>query len=258
MGTGGNDALAKSGFSKEEIAAALDYCDNDRAKTLQYLKKQQCGKGGVKWQDALRTALPTMQAPAKVKEYLEWMLEFDNVPLKPKPFKNFCKNSMALQRDEATVEGMWTAFEPLLKKKPAQQQQQQQQQQQLRSSPRLAAAATEQVKEEAMDEEEDEEEVTKKKKEKKAKKEKKEKKGKRTAEDDAEEAPAKKKKKRASEDDEDDNSDKDEEESLVWDKATKKEFKALKAKKKADEGLTETEKARFARLKEAKAAAAAE
>jgi hypothetical protein len=93
MGTGGTDALAKSGFLKDEIAAALDYCDNDRAKTLQYLKKQQCGKGGVKWQDALKTALPTMTAPAKVKEYLEWMLEFDNVPLKPKPFKNFVKNS---------------------------------------------------------------------------------------------------------------------------------------------------------------------
>merc|ERR1711871_1635675 len=118
MGTGGNDALATSGFSKEEIAAALDFCDNDRAKSLQYLKKMQSGKGGVRWQDALQAALPTMTASAKVKEYLEWMLEFDNVPLKPKPFKNFAKNSMALQRDQTTVDGMWNAFEPLLKKKP--------------------------------------------------------------------------------------------------------------------------------------------
>jgi len=236
MGTGGTDALAKSGFSKDEIAAALDYCDNDRAKTLQYLKKQQCGKGGVKWQDALKTALPTMKetgtCTAKVKEYLQWMIEFDNVPLKPKPFKNFVKNSMALQRDNATVEAMWEHFEPLLKKKPAQTAPKASSP---RASPRLAAAA----KSPALS----------------AKSE-----GKKRAAEEDEEAGSKKKKKAKKEDSSSSSSDSDssseeEEEEIKYDKAAKKEFKALKAKKKEDEGLSKKEAARFDLLKKAKAKA---
>jgi hypothetical protein len=45
------------------------------------------------------------------------------------------------------------------------------------------------------------------------------------------------------------------EEALVFDKAAKKELKALKAKKKGDEGLTKTEQSRFDALTEAKAEA---
>ena len=119
MGIGGaNDPMRLAGFSGEEIAAALEFCDNDRQKSLAWLKKKQNGKGGVRWQEALKTALPAMQAAPRVKECLTWILEYDNVPLKPKQFKNFVKNSLALQRDQATVDAMWEAFAPLVKKPP--------------------------------------------------------------------------------------------------------------------------------------------
>ena len=45
---------------------------------------------------------------------------------------------------------------------------------------------------------------------------------------------------------------------VTWDKAAKKEFKALKAKKGEDGGLSKKEKTRFAALKKAKAAQASE
>jgi hypothetical protein len=184
-----------------------------------------------------------MTAPAKVKEYLEWMIEFDNVPLKPKPFKNFVKNSMALQRDQETVDGLWTHFEPLLKKRPAATAP--------RTSPRLtAAAAASPVVSAAADEEAEEEAPKKKDKKKKDKKEKK-----RKAEESEEEAEEAKKKPKKESDAE---SEAEEDEAVTWGKAAKTEFKALKAKKKGEEGLSKSEKSRFDALKTAKKAAAAD
>ena len=54
----------------------------------------------------------------QLKQTFQRMLSYDNVPIKPKTFKNFCKNSFNLQRNEALVEQMWVEFEPLVRKAP--------------------------------------------------------------------------------------------------------------------------------------------
>ena len=36
-----SDELTNSGFTETEIYEALDYCDNDRIKTLKYLRKKK-------------------------------------------------------------------------------------------------------------------------------------------------------------------------------------------------------------------------
>ena len=66
---------------------------------------------------ALTEKMKTMP-DGQLKQTFQKMLSYDNVPIKPKTFKNFCKNSFNLQRNEALVEQMWVEFEPLVRKPP--------------------------------------------------------------------------------------------------------------------------------------------
>ena len=111
------DPLKNCGFTPDQISAALEYCDNDRDRSLGWLKKQQKGGGKIQWNAALQELLPTMPAGA-LKQNMTKMMQYENVPIKPKQFKNFAKNSFALQRNQQMVDEMWVAFEPLVRKKP--------------------------------------------------------------------------------------------------------------------------------------------
>eukprot|EP00658_Telonema_sp_P-2_P031900 TRINITY_DN23767_c0_g1_i2.p1 TRINITY_DN23767_c0_g1~~TRINITY_DN23767_c0_g1_i2.p1 ORF type:complete len:232 (+),score=59.72 TRINITY_DN23767_c0_g1_i2:258-953(+) len=107
-----SDPLTKSGFSAQEIYDALDYCDNDRIKALKYLQKNKKGSGKADWRGTLYQKLEAgevaggdlVDALWKLWEHGEYQ---DNVPLKPKPFKNFVANSFNLKRNMALVEQMW-------------------------------------------------------------------------------------------------------------------------------------------------------
>ena len=147
--------MKEAGFTRQQIADALEFCDNDRERVrhplrgpppvtytpcslwtahiggvvlniapilqaFSWLKKQQKGGGKLQWNDALRAKLQDMPS-GQLKNVFTKMLEYNNVPIKPKTFKNFAKNSFALQRNEALVEEMWKEFEPLVRKKPAAQ-----------------------------------------------------------------------------------------------------------------------------------------
>eukprot|EP01050_Picozoa_sp_SAG11_P034327 SAG11_NODE_12078_length_723_cov_0.633013_1_plen_113_part_10 len=109
------DPLKNCGFTATQVAEALEYCDNDRDRALGYLKKQQKSGGKLQWNDALRMRLETVP-DGDLKWYMTKMLEYDNVPIKPKQFKNFARNSFALTRNEVMVEQIWAVFEPLVRK----------------------------------------------------------------------------------------------------------------------------------------------
>eukprot|EP01043_Picozoa_sp_COSAG02_P011898 COSAG02_NODE_446_length_22141_cov_17.963842_10_plen_216_part_00 len=71
----------------------------------------------VRLRRALAEKMKTMPE-GQLKQTFQKMLSYDNVPIKPKTFKNFCKNSFNLQRNEALVDQMWVEFEPLVRKVP--------------------------------------------------------------------------------------------------------------------------------------------
>ena len=109
------DPLLRAGFTPQQVRDALEFCDNDRERALGWLKKQAKGGGKLQWNAALQAKLATMDA-GPLKSALTKMLDYDNVPIKPKTFKNFCRNSFTLHRNEKLVEEMWVAFEPLVRK----------------------------------------------------------------------------------------------------------------------------------------------
>ena len=109
------DPLLRAGFTPQQVRDALEFCDNDRERALGWLKKQAKGGGKLQWNAALQAKLATMEA-GPLKSALTKMLDYDNVPIKPKTFKNFCRNSFTLHRNEKLVEEMWVAFEPLVRK----------------------------------------------------------------------------------------------------------------------------------------------
>lgn len=56
-------------------------------------------------------------APASLKHHFTQLLSFSNVPRKPKPFKNFAKNSLKLWNDKVLDE-MWEIIEKVTRKPP--------------------------------------------------------------------------------------------------------------------------------------------
>lgn len=90
------DPLKNCGFTPQQITDALEYCDNDRDRALGYLKKQKKGGGKLSWTEKLTPVVEAMPAGHQCKVHFENMLWYDNVPIKQKQFKNFCKNSFAL------------------------------------------------------------------------------------------------------------------------------------------------------------------
>jgi len=56
-------------------------------------------------------------APANLKPYFTKLTEFTNVPRKPKPFKNFAKNSLKLWNDNI-LDQIWEVIEKVTKKAP--------------------------------------------------------------------------------------------------------------------------------------------
>lgn len=49
-----SDPLKNCGFTPQQIAAALEFCDNDRDRALSHLKKQQKGGGKLRWNEVRR------------------------------------------------------------------------------------------------------------------------------------------------------------------------------------------------------------
>merc|ERR1719161_3360037 len=56
-------------------------------------------------------------APANLRTYFGKLTEFTNVPRKPKPFKNFAKNSLKLWNDQV-LDQIWEIIEQVTKKAP--------------------------------------------------------------------------------------------------------------------------------------------
>jgi hypothetical protein len=102
------------GFTDEEIAKAVDYCDNDKVKTMKHLAKLKEKGAGYNWKPEVEKILPGMDA--QMKGLCQKLLAYDNVPIKQKTFVNFAKNSLALMRQPQLADKMWELIGPLLKK----------------------------------------------------------------------------------------------------------------------------------------------
>jgi hypothetical protein len=109
--------IKMEGFTDEDIAKAVDYCDNDKVKTLKYLAKLKEKGGGYNWKPEVEKLLPGMDA--QMRGLCQKLLTYDNVPIKQKTFVNFAKNSLALMRQPQLAEKMWDMIGSVLKK-PAQ------------------------------------------------------------------------------------------------------------------------------------------
>ena len=118
-GTSGRTlGIKMEGFTDEQIAAAVDYCDNDKVKTLKHLAKLKEKNGGYSWKPEVEKLLPGMDS--QMRSLCQKLLTYDNVPIKQKTFVNFAKNSLALMRQPQLADKMWDLIGPLLKK-PAQE-----------------------------------------------------------------------------------------------------------------------------------------
>ena len=48
---GMSDPLLNAGFTRQQVADALEFCDNDRERALGWLKKQKKGGGKLQWSE---------------------------------------------------------------------------------------------------------------------------------------------------------------------------------------------------------------
>ena len=85
---------------------------------LKYLAKLKAKGGAYNWKPQLEQRLDSIDA--QVRNLCKKLLDYDNVPNKQKAFVNFCKNSLALNRQPQLAEKMWEAMGDLLRK-PTQQ-----------------------------------------------------------------------------------------------------------------------------------------
>ena len=104
-----SDELTRSGFSEQEIYEALDFCDNDRIKTLKYLKKKNdiTKNPQALWLHQIASA--TSPNPT-VRQALDSLRQYENIPRKEKKFRNFLSNSCGI-RDAGTATLIWQALE---------------------------------------------------------------------------------------------------------------------------------------------------
>merc|ERR1719478_110061 len=88
---------------------------------------------GQKKQDAflsnVQEIVKSASVSPKLKESLDWMLTFENIPRKEKGFRNFASNSMKIW-DPNTQTELWEVVKKAIAMPAATAQQQQQQQQQ--------------------------------------------------------------------------------------------------------------------------------
>jgi len=81
-------------------------------------EKESGNKGQLKQDNFIdQLAKAVDVAPASLKSHFTKLMEFNNVPRKPKPFKNFAKNSLKLWNDKVLDE-MWAVIEEVTKKPP--------------------------------------------------------------------------------------------------------------------------------------------
>ena len=106
--------IKMEGFTDEDIAKAVDYCDNDKVKTMKYLAKLKEKGGGYNWKPEVEKLFPGMDS--QMRGLCQKLLTYDNVPIKQKTFVNFAKNSLALMKQPQLADKMWDLIGPLLKK----------------------------------------------------------------------------------------------------------------------------------------------
>eukprot|EP00290_Baffinella_frigidus_P013631 CAMPEP_0180155236 /NCGR_PEP_ID=MMETSP0986-20121125/24686_1 /TAXON_ID=697907 /ORGANISM="non described non described, Strain CCMP2293" /LENGTH=142 /DNA_ID=CAMNT_0022103847 /DNA_START=11 /DNA_END=436 /DNA_ORIENTATION=+ len=117
-GWGGSNrtlGITMEGFTEEDIAKAVDHCDNDRIKTMKYLSKLKAKSGGYNWKPEVEKRMASGMDSA-MKGLCEKLLPYANVPIKQKTFVNFAKNSLALQRQPHLAEKLWTTIGDLMRK----------------------------------------------------------------------------------------------------------------------------------------------
>ena len=183
---------------------------------MKYLAKLKAKGGAYNWKPEVEKRM-TSGMDGAMKGLCGKLLAYDNVPIKQKPFVNFAKNSLALQRQPHLAEKLWETIGDLLRK------------------PTPEAAVPEPAAEEKNEESQDADDGEKKKKKKKDKKrdeedgEEQEEQG----DDEGEKKKKKKKKKdkkRAEEDEEEESA-----EAMDVDEDSKSE-KKKKKKRKSEEG----------------------
>ena len=131
---------------------------------MKYLAKLKAKGGAYNWKPEVEKRM-TSGMDGAMKGLCGKLLAYDNVPIKQKPFVNFAKNSLALQRQPHLAEKLWETIGDLLRK------------------PTPEAAVPEPAAEEKNEESQDADDGEKKKKKKK-------KKDKKRAEEDEEEESA--------------------------------------------------------------------
>jgi hypothetical protein len=70
--------------------------------------------GAYQWKPELEKKLPNMDK--QMRDLCSRLLNYDNVPNKQKTFVNFCKNSLALNRQPHLAEKMWEEVQDIIKK----------------------------------------------------------------------------------------------------------------------------------------------
>jgi hypothetical protein len=73
---------------------------------------RSCQGGAYQWKPELEKKLPNMDK--QMRDLCTRLLSYDNVPNKQKTFVNFCKNSLALNRQPHLAEKMWDEVEVML------------------------------------------------------------------------------------------------------------------------------------------------
>jgi hypothetical protein len=194
---------------------------------MKYLAKLKAKGGAYNWKPEVEKRM-TSGMDGAMKGLCGKLLAYDNVPIKQKPFVNFAKNSLALQRQPHLAEKLWETIGDLLRK----------------PTPEAAVPepAAEEKNEESQDADDGEKKKKKKKKDKKRDEDEDDKSAGGAAEEDqdADDGEKKKKKKKDKKRDEEDG---EEQEDQGDDEGEKKKKKKKKKDKKRAEEDEEEESA---------------